>query len=312
MSNELVSVVIVTCRVKCYLAECIKSVKRQSYPAAEIIVIDNSLFPSAAESPFFSNEKEIKLCSGEGNLFYGGGLNKGIQMSCGEFLLCLNDDVILDENFIREALAGFHVDHRIGMVSGKILRHDGKTIDSTGLLLSPMRTARERGYNRKDRGGFQKQGYIFGVSGATAFYRRRMLDEIRSEGKYFDPELRMFYEDLDISWRAQRAGWKGYFVPGALAYHLRGATLRKEEGIGRQWGRRYISDEFHADLIKNRYRVLIKNESVLGFFLHLPFIFFYDFIVWFYILILKRNVVRILFSSSLGWASAFKKRKPRD
>lgn len=121
---------------------------------------------------------------------------------------------------------GFTTDERIGIVSGKILRQDTKTIDSTGLFLSIERIARERGYGVYDRGQFDKEGYVFGVNGAVAFYRRKMLDVIKQGIDYFDSEYRFFYEDLDLAWRAQNSWGRGFYIPRALAYHMRGGSLR--------------------------------------------------------------------------------------
>ena len=109
------------------------------------------------------------------------------------------------------------------MVSAKVLRADGKTIDSTGLFLSVWRTAGERGHGLIDTGRFEREEYIFGVNGAVAFYRRQMLEEIKIGQEYFDPDFHIFYEDLDMAWRAQRAGWRGYYIPQAIAYHARGS-----------------------------------------------------------------------------------------
>ena len=52
----------------------------------------------------------------------------------------------LDKKFIEEAIRGFFVDSKIGMVNGKVLRSSGKTLDSAGLFLTAWRTAKERGY----------------------------------------------------------------------------------------------------------------------------------------------------------------------
>jgi GT2 family glycosyltransferase len=98
----------------------------------------------------------------------------------------------LDKRFIEIVLRGFRIDKRIGMVSGRILRPDGKIIDSTGLFLSPWRTFKERGYGIKDRGQFEKEGYIFGVNGAVVFYHRDMLEEIKVNSEYFDSDFRFF------------------------------------------------------------------------------------------------------------------------
>jgi GT2 family glycosyltransferase len=228
-------------------------------------------------------------------------------MSSGDFILCLNDDVILHENFIEEALGGFS-DGKTGMVSGKILRMDSITIDSTGLFLSLCRSARERGYGRKDSDKYSHANYIFGVNGAVAFYRRAMLDDIKINSEYFDSDYRIFYEDLDIAWRAQNFGWRAYFVPSAIAYHARGATVRDPKGINKRYARRYLRNELHFDLVKNRYLTIIKNETFFGFLFHMPFILIYEVFVWGYIFIFRFKSVNRMALILNALISAFKKR----
>jgi len=284
---KLVSIIIVTRGIKDYLESCLQSVRRQSHPNFETIVIDNS----------------------KTNLFYCAALNKGIKQSKGDFILCLNDDVTLDRRFIENALEGFVINERIGIVSGKIMRCDGKIIDSTGLFLSPWRTAKERGYGVKNLGQFETEGYIFGVNGAVAFYRKEMLEDIKEGDDYFDADFRIFYEDLDIAWRAQRMGWRAYYMPQAIAYHIRGGTVRKVRGINKSYALRYINQDLSSDLIKNRYLVLVKNESFLDFLLHLPWIFFYDSLVWSYILFFRFSLIKKFLLNLKYLKSAFKKRK---
>lgn len=308
MSNRLVSIVIVTTGVRDYLWPCLNSLRKQTYLNLENIVIDNSLNPNLSRK---INEQypAIKLYSNPRNLFYCAALNKGIQMSKGDFILCLNDDVILDGRFVEEALKGFNIDERIGMVSGKILRSDKKTLDSTGLFLSIWRTARERGYGLKDKGEYEQGGYIFGVNGAVAFYRREMLEESKINLDYFDIDYHIFYEDLDIAWRATNFGWKAYYVPKAVAYHVRGATVREGGGIDKPYARRYLSNELNSDLLKNRYLTIIKNESLLSFLLHLPFILLYDALAWGYISFFKPSLIKIFLLNRKYFKSAFQKRK---
>lgn len=119
----------------------------------------------------------------------------------------------------------------------------------------------------------------------------------------------MFYEDLDISWRAERCGWKGYYIPEAIAYHTRGASFMPLQGIDKPFARRYLSDELQNDLIKNRYLCIIKNESLLGFIFHLPGFLLYDIAQWVYILFFKPKVLKILFSKLKSVKNAFGKRK---
>ncbi|TAM43812.1 glycosyltransferase family 2 protein [bacterium] len=293
--NKPVSVVIVTSGSKDYLRDCLDSVEAQSYPDPEVIVIDNSLDPDFS-SAIRGSFPFVKLYSSPRNLYYGPSLNKGIALSRGDFILCLNDDLTLDKEFISEALKGFLINDSIGMVSGKILRPDGKTLDSTGLFLSVWRTAKERGYGQLDSGQFENPGCIFGVSGSAAFYRRSMLEEIREGEHYFDPRFRMFYEDMDISWRANRRGWQAYYVPQAKAFHVRGGSWRPDSGLGKPVARRYLNDRLHSELIKNRYLAILKNEDFFGLFAHLLPVMLHDLCAWAYILLFRRKILKIFFS----------------
>jgi len=290
-----VSVVLVTINAKGYIYPCLDSLLEQTHRPLEIIVIDNSSQPDFA-SQLNRRYPSVRVYTGQSNLFFTGALNKGIGLSRGEFILCLNDDVILDKDFIQEALGGFLVSDKVGLVSGKILRQDRKTLDSTGLFLSVWRTAKERGYGQPDVGQFDKNGFIFGASGAAAFYRKEMLEAVKQGDDYFDSGFGMFYEDLDISWRSQKCGWQAYYVSTALIYHVRGGSFRPASGIGRHLARQYLNDQLHYDLIKNRYRTIIKNETFFSFLLHLIPILIYDLAAWSYVILLRPKVFKVLWS----------------
>ncbi len=288
--------IIVTKGAKEYWQSCLNSVKEQAYSNLELIVINNSS-DNAFESKLREYSSSIKLYSAGRNLFYAAALNKGIELSRGEFVLCLNDDLVLEKGFIAAALKGFLVNDNIGMASGKILRPDSLTLDSTGLFLSIWRTARERGYGKIDQGQFEKEGFVFGASGAAAFYRKKMLEEIKEGEDYFDGRFGMFYEDLDLAWRGQRRGWRAYYLPQAKALHTRGGSFRPDSGLGKGMARQYLNDELHCDLIKNRYLTIFKNETIFGLILHIIPILLYDLCVWGYVFIFRPGVFRIFFAA---------------
>jgi GT2 family glycosyltransferase len=308
MSNKIVSIIIVAGGNKEYLKSCLDSINEQTYVDRETIVIDNSLVNNF-HNEFIQNYPKVRISISETNLFYSASLNKGIGMSNGEFILCLNDDVVLDKRFIEEAVKGFAVDKKIGMVSGKILRNDKETIDSIGLFLSIWRTARERGYGIRDAGQFDADGYIFGVCGAAAFYRRSMLNQLKIGTEYFDEAFRFFYEDLDMAWRAHNFAWKGYYVKSALAYHCRGGTARKKKSLIKGFARLHLEDDLVIDLMKNRYLAIIKNEDILNFTLHLPFIILYDILAVTYLLLFRLRLVMSFIKSFRLLTTAFKKSK---
>jgi len=307
MLHRLVSIIIVTKGKDNYLAACLDSLRKQEYRDIEIIVIDNSLRPAFAKE-CTRNYPEIKLYSATQDLSYCESVNKGISMCRGDFILSLNDDVALDEHFMEEALRGFDLDSGVGAVSGKILRFDAKTIDSTGLILNIWLGAKERGYGTQDRNQFKKEGFVLGVNGAVAFYRRQMLEQVKIGAEYFDSDFRFFYEDLDMAWRAHNFGWKGYYVPTAIAYHARGATARGQRGINKRFSRRYLSDDLQFDLLKNRWLVIIKNATIPDFILHFPFIVLYEIVAWSYIILTRPKVLKEILRLSVLLKSAFKKR----
>ncbi|MBL7132206.1 MAG: glycosyltransferase, partial [Candidatus Omnitrophica bacterium] len=230
------------------------------------------------------------------NLLFCKAYNQGIDAARGNFVLCLNNDVVLDKDYLKEALFTIGLDNKIGMASGKILRMDKKTIDSTGLFLGRNRKPVERGYGKKDAGQYDEPGHVFGVSGACAFFRKSMLNELKDEHGYFDERLGMYYEDLDICWRAQSKGWMAYYNPKAIAYHVRGGTSMEGKGamprtkhiqdircLVRGLRLPYICDELKKRYIKNRYLCMKKNDTLRGALVNLPFILFYELELWSYI-----------------------------
>ena len=297
----LVSAVVVACGINDYWRECLRSLRGQSHAPLEIILIDNS----RAHSLGAQAQKEfpgvtVLTTVYQATVGYGKALNQGIAVAQGEYILCLNDDVALNRFFVEKALAGFVHDQCNGTVSGKVMRQDAGYIDSCGIMLTPWRTCRERGYGARDKGQFEKEGPVFGATGAVAFYRRTMLEGIRDRGEYFDTRFGIFYEDLDIAWRAQRRGWKAWYIPGALAYHRRGASVRTNDGAGRPFARRYLSDALHVELLKNRYLTIRKNESAPGFLLHLPFILGYELFSWGYAACTRPALVPLFMRTWIG------------
>ena len=307
MSNRLTSVVIVTCCFGGYFPDCLNSLLAQEQANLEIAVIDNSLdkyfsLNTARDFP------QVKLYAQKERLSYCQSLNLGIRKTESDFVLCLNDDVRLGNDFILRSLEGFSKSADIGSVSGKILRPDAKTIDSAGLYLSLFLSAKERGYAKKDTGQFETPGYIFAVNGAVAFYRRQMLEEIKIADWYFDPEFGFFYEDLDLGWRAQKKGWKAYYIPKAIAYHARGGSLRSPSGVGKRNARKYLSVELCAGLVINRYLCMIRNANPIDILLKFPAAVLYEFCVWSYMLIFRFKTLKIIFLKRRFLLSAISKR----
>jgi len=306
---ELVTVIIIHYGEKKLLKNCLPSISFQTYDNLEIIVINNS--------DYTINKSILKSLTGtvinnETNNFFSKSVNQGIRISGGKFILVLNNDVILDKNFISECIKAIKLDERIGMVNGKILDARGKRIDSTGQFLSKYRRPVDRGYKELDKGQFDKEGYVFGVSGMAAFYRKKMLEEVKINKEYFDEDYKMFYEDLDLNWRAQKCGWKAYYISKAIAYHTRGGSSRKVTRKNIFFNRFYfahIPQDLKYHVIKNRYMTIIKNEDFKDFFLNLFWILIYDVVLWSFIIIYSPKLIYITLLNIKDFSKAIIKRK---
>lgn len=304
----MVSIIVVSWNSIGFLGECLGSVREQTYKDWEIIVVDNASEDGTKELVRRSFP-EVRLITLSQNLGFARAGNLGLAESRGECLLFLNPDVRLERDWLEKALPAFKINPRIGMVTGKILRFDRLTIDSTGQFLSLSRRAKERGYNEADKGQYNQAGFVFSVCGAVALYSREMVEKIKLNGEFLDEDFFAFYEDLDVGWRANRLGWRGYYVPEAVAYHYRGGSQRGGGWLARfsQLSQRPTEIKFH--IVKNRYLTIIKNDQWGRTLLSLPYILGFDALLYLYLLVADPRVLGRLLRAYPYFAAALRKRR---
>lgn len=260
-----VEAVVVNFNSGAFIFACIESLQVQTHPLRRIWVVDNASHDGSLDR--LRTTAGIELIENPTNVGFAAANNQAIREAIGSHIFCCNPDVVLEPDFIEKCLPHFDRDSSIGMITGKILRFDRQTIDSTGQFLSASRWPCERGYGERDRGQYGEDGYVFSVCGACALYRREVVQRLCELGEFFDPEFFTYYEDLDVGWRAQRAGWRGYYVSAARAYHYRGGS----SGAG-SFSFTRKSPEIRFHILKNRYLTILKNDRRRDFLLHLPWI----------------------------------------
>jgi len=268
----LVSVIVVSWNSARFLPECLRSIEAQTHPDVETIVVDNGSTDGSADlvASTFPKAVLIRNASNEG---FCRANNAALMRAGGVFILCLNADAILEADFIEKALFGFTAIHRVGMVSGKILRFDGKTIDSAGQLLTRARRIVDRGYGEPDTGKLDEPGEVFSVCGAAALYWRGMIDAVSRGGEFFDESFFAFGEDMDVAWRARRAGFRAWYQPAAVARHYRGGSQAGRRGLlGRFFQTARRPAPIRAHIVKNRWMMILKNDTRADFIRNLPHI----------------------------------------
>ena len=252
------------------LPRCLDSVLAQTHPV-ELWVYDNASTDGSAELAG-SRYPAVSLVRSPRNDGYAGAGNRAIRESKGEYVLLLNPDVVLTPTFVERLVAAAEADPGIGSLTGKLLRFpegpDDCRIDSTGHVLYRNRWVTNRGTGEPDRGQYEAPGEVFGVSGAAAFYRRAMLEDIRVGDEYLAASFFVYLEDVDLDWRARLRGWKAHYVPAAVAYHARGhkgrATFRDPRVLR------------HS--LKNHFLMLIRNDTLGDLARALPSVLLFELI----------------------------------
>lgn len=199
--------------------ECVDSLSRQSYDNLKIIAVENGSHDGSAEK-FKELEKKyddkIVTLYNKKNLGFDGGANTGIHWAIDngcDYVALLNNDAVADKDWVKNLVTAAKK-HKAGLTTGLLLREDGKTIDSTGDWYSKWGLGFPR--NRGDKTSEAPEaGFVFGASGGATLFSVPLLKEIG----LFDEDFFAYYEDNDISFRAQLAGWTVYYEPAAVAYH---------------------------------------------------------------------------------------------
>ena len=263
-NNPLVSINIITYNSQKYIRDCFGSVLNQTYPNIEVLIIDNASTDDIREYlKKFSSISKLKIIFNDKNTGFTAGHNQGIRNSKGDFILCLNHDVVIDKDFVKKAVKILKDDNQVAAVQGKLLRWNtgnpvsnnfkdydvSRIIDTTGLVVFKNRRIVNRGQGHIDENQFKKIEEIFGADGAAPVYRREALEDIKINKEYFDEDFFCYKEDVDLAWQVRLLGYEIDFCENAVATHKIGQSL---PGLP--------PSKFY-NIVKNRIYVCLKNYS---------------------------------------------------
>ena len=222
----MISIVIPNYNGMEHLGVCYDSLRKQTYRDFEIILVDNN---SKDDSVEFTekNYPDIKVLKVNYNSGFAKAVNGGIKISTGEYILLLNNDTECKDDFLTEMISGFK-DKDTGSVACKMLNfYKRDNIDDAGDFIKLQGSPYARGHGEQDMGQFDREKFIFGACAGAAIYRKDIFNKIG----YFDEDFFAYYEDVDMSFRMQIAGYKCYYNPKAVCYHKRGATTKTMTGF---------------------------------------------------------------------------------
>ncbi|HSW98372.1 MAG TPA: glycosyltransferase family 2 protein [Candidatus Saccharimonadales bacterium] len=211
-----------------YLAACLESLEGQTR-RPHIIVVDNGSVDGsvALVEQKFPGVELVRLPKNTG---FTGGVNAGIQRAteAGQpFVALLNNDAVAAPGWFAALVHELEQHPDVGIAAAKITDFSGRHLDSTGEFYTIWGLAFARGRGESNLSKYDNSPEIFAASGGASILRTKMLEETGS----FDNTFFAYYEDVDLSFRAQLAGWKIRFVPGATVRHRIGATSGKIRGF---------------------------------------------------------------------------------
>jgi hypothetical protein len=241
----MVSIIILNYNGKDFLNECLNSVLNSNYPNFEIILVDNASTDDSIKLAIekYGSSPTLKIIKNEGNLGFAKGNNVGTSYAKGKYVLFLNDDTVVEPNWLVELVNVMESDAEIGAAQSKLISlGDKKTIDSAGDFVDYYGLSFQRGWGEEDKGQYYQIEEIFSARGAAFIVRSKILAEIGA----FDADFFFCYEDIDLSWRIRLNGYKVVFVPKSVVYHIGSASVIASS-----------INVFHIE--KNRLLTVLKN-----------------------------------------------------
>jgi len=231
------------------IATCLESLNRQTFRDFRIHVLDNASIDDTIKA---LSGFELDLIRAQSNTGFARAHNDLIRSYPAEYVLVLNPDAVLNPDFIERIVGALEMRPDAASATGKLLRLDGKTLDSTGIIMLRSQRHLDRGADEPDRGQFDKPEDVFGPSGAAAFYRWKALQDVAIDGQFFDEDFFAYREDADLAWRCRLMGWTSIYVPSAVALHRRRVTPER---------RSQLSALINYHSVKNRFLLRLNNMT---------------------------------------------------
>jgi GT2 family glycosyltransferase len=266
------SVIIVNYNVCYFLEQCLHSVfKACKGIDAEVIVVDNN---SVDGSLAMLHEKfpDVVLIDNKRNTGFSFANNQAMRISKGEYVLLLNPDTVVEEDTFSSIISFMDAHPEGGGLGVKMIDGKGKFLPESKRGLPTPEVAfykifglslifpKSKIFGRYHL-GFLDNDHVHEIeilSGAFMFMRRSVLDEVG----LLDEDFFMYGEDIDLSYRITKAGYKNYYFPFTRIIHYKGESTKKSSI-------NYVFVFYRAMIIFARKHFSQQNANLFSFFINL-------------------------------------------
>ena len=251
-----VSVVIPNFNGIAFLDSVLASLEGQTLSNFEVILVDNGSTDGSC-SFVTANYPWVHLIELSENFGFCGAVNAGIRAAKAPYVLLLNNDTEVKEDFVEEMLAAIRRHKNAFSCGARMVQyHDRDRLDDVGNYYCALGWSFARGRG-KDIHAYETEDKIFSACAGAAIYRKKIIEKIG----YFDEEHFAYLEDTDIGYRARIYGYENWYAPKAIVYNVGSGTSGSRYN---QFKTRYSS--------RNNIYLIYKNMPLLQIILNLPFL----------------------------------------
>jgi len=225
VDQPTVSVIIVNWNGGPVLVRCVKSVLESEYHNFELIVVDNASSDGSIEGliNLYGSDPRLHIIRLKKNVGFALANNIGAFHAKGEYLVFLNNDTVVERNWLKELLQPFLKDPMVAVTQAKLLSIDGRYIDGADDYIDRFGYPMILGHGDVDRGQYDQEREIFSARAAAMMVR---VDVFRKVGM-FDGTFFAGYEDVDLSWRIRLVGYRVMLCPRAVVWHVGGYSVKR-------------------------------------------------------------------------------------
>jgi GT2 family glycosyltransferase len=256
------------------LEACLASLKGEEL-VGPVVIIDNASTDRSVAVARKAGGEQIEVVALDKNTGFAGGCNRGFAFiqDQAEYVAFMNPDVRVEKGCFEQSVEVMEANPRVGCVAPLLIRPDGVTVDSAGQLLERgTLEVQDRGYGGTLGSEWLDPCRVLAACGALAVFRREALESVMEEDGPWAEGFFCFWEDLELGWRLNNAGWEVSFEPMARAEHGRGAGAALGSGPLR-WRR---PPELEACIITNRWMTLVRHLHGLDLLWRAPVLLVWD------------------------------------
>jgi GT2 family glycosyltransferase len=228
--EPLIYIVILNWNAAVVTAECLQSLRSLTYSNYRIILVDNGSSDNSGEI-LATHFPEVHLLQMESNRGFTGGCNAGMREALendADYILLLNNDTTVAPDVLEQLAATADMDETIAIVSPKILFADAPDrIWYAAGSYNWWQGAPSYNYKRRDS---RSPGYPQAITFATGCAMLLRVEALKKVG-LFDERFFAYGEDIDLTARMLKAGYRAMYVPNARVWHKASHTSKRQLGF---------------------------------------------------------------------------------